>query len=225
MHAQSVHPVVWAVLVLLMLMAAEAWAQNSSLLSTDDAEKGPLTLPKCSWTYTPAEVKQFRLNDLVTIIVSHQSVVISEGEMDRKKKAHGDLSLSDWILLKSLTHVIPAPMTNGEPRIRGAVDNKMRSEASLETRDSIKFKIACRVIDIRPNGNLILEGRQTIHNSDEVWDCALTGEIKPEAVLPNGTVLSENVADLRIDKRESGHVRDGYRRGWMLRWLDKYQPF
>ena len=35
---------------------------------------------------------------------------------------------------------------------------KMRSEASLETRDSMKFKIACHVVDKRPNGNLIIEG-------------------------------------------------------------------
>ena len=43
--------------------------------------------------------------------------------------------------------------------------------------------------------------------------------------MPNNTVLSENVADMRIVKRETGHVRDGYRRGWALEWLDKWQPF
>lgn len=44
-------------------------------------------------------------------------------------------------------------------------------------------------------------------------------------MLPNNTVLSENVADLRVAKQERGHVRDGYRRGWFLEWLDKWQPF
>ena len=134
------------------------------------------------------------------------------------------LKLPDWILLKGFA-AIPDPQSLGDPKIRGEVDNKMRSEAGLETRDSMKFRIACRVVDIRPNGNLVLEGRRTIHNNLEVWEQSLTGEIRPQDVLPNNTVLSENVAELRVDKREAGHVRDGYRRGWMLRWLDKWQPF
>jgi flagellar L-ring protein precursor FlgH len=89
----------------------------------------------------------------------------------------------------------------------------------------MKFRISCRVVDIRPNGNLVIEGRRTVHNNSEVWEQSLTGEVRPKDVLPNNTVLSENVAELRIDKREAGHVRDGYRRGWLLKWLDKWQPF
>ena len=52
-----------------------------------------------------------------------------------------------------------------------------------------------------------------------------SGEIRPGDVLPTNTVLSENVAELSIHKREAGHVRDGYRRGWFTRWLDMLQPF
>jgi flagellar L-ring protein precursor FlgH len=89
----------------------------------------------------------------------------------------------------------------------------------------MKFRITAEVIDIRPNGTLVLEGRRTIRANEEVWELSLGGVIRPEDVLPDNTVLSEDVADLRIIKREKGHVVDGYQRGWLLKWLDHYQPF
>ena len=222
--AKMMYSAALAVLVLSVGMGGKASAQNSSLFQGGDRQR-PLTLREHSWTYqAPPEMKTIQLNDLVTIIVSEQSVVTSEGEVDRKKKAHGDLILKDWILLKGL-FAYPDPQALGDPHIRGEVDNKMRSQGTIETRDSMKFRITVRIADIRPNGNLILEGHREIRNNSEVWDYSLTGEIRPEDVLPNNTVLSETVADLAIHKRETGHVRDAYRRGWLLRWLDKYQPF
>jgi flagellar L-ring protein precursor FlgH len=202
--------------------AAAAEGPSSSLFGSPQRRQA-LTLPEYSWTY-PKEVDEVRLNDLITVIVDEKSAVISEGEMDRKKKAHGDLILKDWILFDGLSF-IPDPQTLGDPHVRGEVDNKMRSEAGLETRDSMKFRIACRVMDIRPNGNLVIEGHRTVRNNAELWEQSLTGEVRPKDVLPNNSVLSENVAELRIDKHEAGHVRDGYRRGWLLRWLDRWQPF
>jgi flagellar L-ring protein FlgH len=214
-----------------LLAAAALWAccsaamaQSSSAYGPPD-QRRPLTLYQDSWTAErPPEPKLIRLHDVVTVVINEQSVVISEGEIDRKKKAHSKMALSDWILLKGLT-AVPDPQSAGEPRITGTLDNKLRSEASLETRDSMKFRIACTVVDIRPNGNLILEGRRYVRNNEETWEYAVTGEIRPEDILPNNTVLSENVAALHVDKRESGHVRDGYRRGWLLEVLDRWQPF
>jgi flagellar L-ring protein precursor FlgH len=207
---------------LLLAVVAEAAGPSSSLFGNPERRQ-PMTLSEYSWTY-PQEIDEIRLHDLITVIVDEKSMVISEGEMDRKKKAHGDLILKDWILLDRFS-IIPDPQTLGDPHIRGEVDNKMRSQANLETLDSMKFNMACRVVDIRPNGNLVIEGRRSIQNNNDRWEYSLTGEIRAKDVLPNNTVLSQNVGELRIDKRESGHVRDGYRRGWMLRWLDKWQPF
>ncbi len=205
-------------------VASEAAGPNNSLFNYS-AQTLPMTQLNYSWLHEArTEQKEIRKWDIVTIIVKHQATMISEGEMDRKKKANGDLVLTDWILLKGL-HAFPDPQTLGDPRIAGKVDNKMRSEAGLDTRNKIQFTIACHVVDIRPNGNLILEGRHTIENNEETWNYALTGEARPEDVQPNNSVLSENVADVRIKKWESGHVRDGYRRGWLLRWLDMVQPF
>jgi len=213
-----------AALALFAATAETASAQSASMFG-DPQKRQPLTMGEQSWMYEqPVEPKRLGLHDIVTIIVDEKAAVISEGEMDRKKKAHGDLVLKDWVLLKGLS-LIPDPQSLGDPRVTGKLDNKMRSEAGLETRESMKFRIACTVVDVRPNGNLVIEGHDEIRYNRETWNYSLNGEIRPEDVLPNNTVLSENVTHKRIHKRESGHVRDGYRRGWLLRWLDTWQLF
>ena len=184
-----------------------------------------MTMVKYSWTYQqPVEPHPIRLHDIITVQVNETSTVNSEGQMDRKKKGYGDLTLPNWILLKGLS-VVPDPQTAGSPHIRGEVDNKLQSQAVFETKDAMKLQIACNIVDIRPNGNLVIEGRRTIKNNEDTWEYSLGGEIRAEDVLPNNTVLSQNVSNMRLVKREEGHVRDGYRRGWFLQWLDKYQPF
>jgi flagellar L-ring protein precursor FlgH len=73
---------------------------------------------------------------------------------------------------------------------------------------------------------LIVEGHRAIQNNNEMWTYSLTGEIRPEDInKQTNTVQSEQIAQLRITKREGGNVRDGYRRGWLQRALDQYQLF
>jgi flagellar L-ring protein FlgH len=215
-----------AIIILLAVgtLAPPASAQNSSLFGSSESRR-PMTLDRYSWTYVkPVEPQPIQLHSLVTVMVNEMSVVISEGQMDRKKKGYGDLKLPNWILLKGFG-VIPDPQTAGSPHVRGEVDNKLKSQANLETRDKMTFKMACEVVDIRPNGVMVLEGHRTIANNEELWEYLLTGEIESRDILPDNTVRSENISKLTIKKNERGHVRDGYRRGWMLDWLDKYQPF
>ena len=153
--------IAFAGLLVAALLSAEAYGQNSSLSrrrETKQQGQQGMTLDQVSWTYqkVPAQ-RPLDLNDQVTVWVDSSSVVISEGQMDRKKNAYGSLTLKDWILLKGLS-VIPDPQSAGDPKIRGEVDNKLTSKANLETRDSMKFKMACKVVDIRPNGILVIEG-------------------------------------------------------------------
>jgi flagellar L-ring protein precursor FlgH len=204
--------------------AGQCFGQNSSLLNQGEQRQG-LTLEHASWTYQRApELKPIGLNSQVTVLVNNKSVFINDGSMDRKKNGYGSLTLPNWVLFKGFS-MIPDPQTAGDPKIRGEVDNKLRSQANLETREQLEFKITCKVVDIRPNGILVIEGTNSVKNNDEVSNYSLTGEIRPEDIKPDNTVLSSSIASLRVNKYEEGHVRDGYRRGWLLKWLDKYQPF
>jgi flagellar L-ring protein FlgH len=210
--------------LLLIVMAADAAAQSGSLYARV-ARQRPWSAKELSFIYQEHEPpKEYRLHDIVVVLVDENTRVLSEGEINRKKKADGSMTLSDWIGIDGWA-IRPDPQTPGDPTISGKMENKYKAEGELETRESLKLTIACTVVDIRPNGLLILEGHSSIRVNSEQWIVSLGGMVRAEDILPNNTVLSEKVADMRLDKREAGNVRDGYRRGWFQKWIDRYQPF
>ena len=96
------------------------------------------------------------------------------------------------------------PSTGGQ-QINGTLQGQFQAQSNLDTKDLMQFSIEARVVDIRPNGHLVLEGHQTMINNEEKWDRTLSGIVRPEDVLPNNTVLSEKVAELSIRQEGGGH--------------------
>jgi flagellar L-ring protein precursor FlgH len=95
----------------------------------------------------------------------------------------------------------------------------------METRDSLTFRIGAHIVDIQPNGNLVIEARRHIRIDEELWEQSLTGVVRRQSIGPDRTVRSDEIADLWVDKRKQGFVKDGYTRGWFTRWYDKWKPF
>ncbi len=217
----------WAVLSSLLaagLSVRMAVAQSGSMYGTPEGRR-PLMLGDTSWYFVEQEPpRELRLNDLVTVVVIQSAQVLAEGDVQRTQRARYDAVLLDWIKMAGLS-IKPATQPDGDPRIRATLNSQLQTNMDLATRESIKFRIAARIVDIRPNGNIVLEAHQTIRNNNEVWEASLTGVARREDVLPDNTVLSQNVAELNIHKREKGHVRDAYKRGWLLRFFDYVRPF
>lgn len=216
-----------AVCVVWCAMADVTFAQDSSLYLRGPVvdPRLPLTLENGAFLYRkPEPIPELKLHDIVTVVVNLNSRVLSDGEVESRKRANLDAVLSDWIVFKGLS-VRPDPQSDGDPRIAGQLNSQFRAESELELRNALTFTIAAEVIDVRPNGTMVVEGRQTARNNEEVWELSLTGIIRREDVTPDNKVLSEDVAQLQVFKREVGHVRDGYRRGWFQRFYDFIQPF
>jgi len=204
--------------------ALPALAQSSSLLGNSGSRR-PLTLATASWTYqAPPEQKQWKLNDFVTVMVEEKMKMIREGIIDQYKKVEEATALTDWVMMDGFS-IEPDPQSKGDPTIGAAVDNKYRAQANLHNSDNFETSIQCTVADIRPNGTLVIEGHAKVTVDEEDWELSLSGVVRPEDIMPNNTVKSEKIAEKQILRRSAGHGRDGMRRGWLQRVLDKIQLF
>lgn len=207
--------------------AARAPGQNSSLFHHDlpANDQDALRLSSSSWLFQKSDPPaQVRLHDLITIYVDEKSAVTSSGQLDRRKTGKYDAQLKNWIRLDGWA-IKPAPMSNGQPEANGTLDSQYQADAELQTKDALTFKISAEIVDIRPNGNLIIEAHHKIQVNEDIWVASLSGVIRREDVLPNNSVLSQNIAELMIEKKEVGNVRDGYRRGWLTRLYDRLSIF
>jgi flagellar L-ring protein precursor FlgH len=191
-----------------------------------DGNLTPYMPPQTSWYEFPLPPpKEVRVQDIVTIRVDVSTRMISDAEWQRRKNGRYDALLNDWVVLKGLRAVKPAPQSDGDQRIQGNLNIQDRSQGELETSESLKFEIAATVAAILPNGNLVLEAHRTIRNNHEYWLHSLSGVCRREDIGPGNLILSKDLANLQIEKRELGQVRDSYKRGWLTRIWDEHTPF
>jgi flagellar L-ring protein precursor FlgH len=208
-----------------------AFAQDSSLLTAPLAPappQGQLTLDNSSFIYRKlppeAEHRELVLHDIITVLVDYRSSMLSEGDANNKRTASLNAVLSDWLKFTG-KDLIPSPQSNGDQRVNGSLQSQFKAESDMTLKDTLTFKIAAEIIDIQPNGNLVIEARSEFHINEEVWQHSLTGVVRRQSIGPDRTVRSEEVFALRLDKRNNGFVKDGYARGWFTRWYDKWKPF
>jgi len=226
-----------AVVGVLALMTTAAHGQDSSLYAREavrpiQPQAGPamidpqLKLADASWIYTPTPPpREIQKHDIVSVRIDIMSRMQSDGELRRRKNGLYDARLSDWLIFDGLRWVKPSPQSDGDPRVRGELRSQYRSLGELETSESLAVNVAAEVVDIRPNGNLVLEGRAATRINDETWTIAIAGICRPESIGPNNVVLSRDIINLDVRKVETGSVAAGYQRGWFQKLFDVFQPF
>lgn len=191
-------------------------------------QKAQLTLQNSSFIYRPtppeAERRELQINDIVTVLVDYRSSLISEGDANSKRNLDFHAVLSDWLKFDG-KNIMPAPQRNGEPTISGSLDSQYKTQADISANDALTFRIAATIVDIRPNGNLVIEAHSEVQHDDEVWEQSLAGVIRRQSIGPDRTVRSDDVAERQIRIRKKGFIHDGTQRGWFTKWYDQVKPF
>ncbi len=208
-------------------MVGSAAAQSSSLYhrTIPYSGDGPVRLED-TYGYIPAPPpRELRKHDIITVRVDEVQRVKSTGETSARRNALYDALLKDWPMLIGLKAIKPSPQAQGDQRVNGQLNTIYRSEGELETNELVTFNISAEIVDIRPNGNVVLEAHKNVRVNNEVWSVSLTGECRPQDISPDNVVLSRHIANLQIQKFERGNVRESYRRGWFTKLFHLFQPF
>jgi flagellar L-ring protein precursor FlgH len=173
------------------------------------------------------EPREFMKNDLVTIIVreSFESEMDSEKSTEKTSDLSGGITQFPRLTLKDLLDLQIPQGTAGPALVELGFERSYEGEGEYERTESMTGRVRARIIDIKPNGMLVLEARRTIINDGEQSVLVATGNCMPEDITADNSILSTQLENLFIDKQHSGDLRDSGEKGWLTKLFDAVFDF
>jgi flagellar L-ring protein FlgH len=171
------------------------------------------------------EPRVLKKHDLVTIIVREESESKSEGTSDLKKQADLDAKIEQFVKLNLAQQSLQSGVGAIQPEIQMTGTHNFKGEATVDRSDSLTLRVQAEVVDVKPNGTLVLQARANVTMDEEEQTIVLSGVCRAEDVTPDNTVLSTQLYDKAVTKTTKGAVRDTTKRGWVPRLLDVINPF
>ena len=173
-----------------------------------------------------ADNKAFRLGDIVTISVQEDDTV-SQSVADSLSKVTSTQGQINTINIPSLTSGNVQSLLKGAltPEVQYGSTRTLAGKGSYNLQGSITTQISAVVMEVLPNGNLVIEGSRMKQSVDNKVLIRISGIVRPEDISNTNVVLSSAVADAKIVYESSGPIANSNRWGWFERFVDHIWPF
>lgn len=163
------------------------------------------------------------VGDVLTILVQENNTASKDNSIKTAKNTSIDAALATFLYSPAASGLLTK---SGEmPAIKANSKTDFDAGGKINNTEKITARIAVRVVDVLPNGNLVIEGRRTITFARETQDAVLRGVVRAEDITANNNVYSFNIADATIKYTGQGAVSETTRKGWFTRLWDFLTPF
>lgn len=157
------------------------------------------------------------INDLVTIrvIESIEGTGTADSALEKNSSAKAGVSQIFGAETKLPSFLDPTNL------VGASSDSQFKGGGTTSRAGTLTATITARVVEVLPNGDLVLEGAREIEINGDRQMVVLTGVARPRDVSDQNVVLSPAIGQLRIRYFGRGLIRDNLKPGWLIRVINK----
>jgi len=157
------------------------------------------------------------VGDTITIRITESTSAStkSNDKLDKSNTSSASITGLNGVLGKSLVGL----------NYETASANSFSGKGEAANNNVFTGNMTVTVIDVYPNGNLLVSGEKQLAIGHEQEFVRISGVINPSFVDAANTVASSNIADARIEYKSSGQISDGLVMGWLARFFLSVMPF
>ncbi|MBW1720726.1 MAG: flagellar basal body L-ring protein FlgH [Deltaproteobacteria bacterium] len=194
-------------------------------------QRGPINMDGGLWSENRHrglfnDLRARQVGDLVTVNIVETSKASKKATTKTGRESSINAGISNLLGYESRLSKIGVPgQFKNDTMLKASMKNDFSGSGETTRDETMTASITARVIQVLPNGNLVIKGVREIQVNNENQVITLTGIIRPEDISPDNTVLSSYIADARIAYSGRGPVTDKQKPGWLLRIVDSVWPF
>jgi len=168
------------------------------------------------------------IGDILTIRISEESTVDNKAKRDLQKETSrtsdfdGELGINRITSNGGVSRVLPN-IPGFTMQAEGS--NTVKGKADFKDERSFIDRVSVVVLDVLPNGNLVVLGTRDRNIAGDIQTIEVSGIIRPSDIAFDNTVKSEQVANFHIITRNSGIAAAYTGPGWAGRLFDILWPW
>lgn len=163
--------------------------------------------------------KAFRMHDVVSIVVTESLAASTDGQVKNTRASNAN---------SGLTALFGALKTgNNLQNLMGATASSgLTAQGQSTTNSSLSTTFGGEVVDVLPNGMLVVQATRELTFSEQTQLIKLRGLVRPEDVSAQNQILSTDMTDLELEVTGKGIVNDStYRQSPIMRFLERLLVF
>jgi len=200
--------------------------------------EGSLWMPNNSRSFLFGDNKARNVNDIVTVNISEISDASRNATTKLNKKGGMKSGITKffgspldfgmenmWGKNTGAATAAKRAETPFSPELETDAQNTFDGSGSTLRKDKVIATISAKVIEVYPNGNMMIKGKREITVNNEKQFIFLSGIVRPEDISVNNVVLSSSIADAKISISGEGVIADKQDPGYGHRFFDVVWPF
>lgn len=213
-HTSWHRPGLGVVLAGALLLSLSGTAQAESLFrasAVHQDDRGPIVSRSL---FTPPISRQ--VGDIVTIQINEKNIMNTQAELkiNRAQAIGSDNAGTINMVTRFIVDKLPfkrgkETLTNklSVPSLAGSESNNTFNSKAQGTRSrTLQDQIACQVVQVLPNGDLIVQGQKTVMMNKEREELIVTGIVRPYYLDRDNRISSDRVANFQMMQGGKGVI-------------------
>jgi flagellar L-ring protein precursor FlgH len=166
-----------------------------------------------------SDVRAMKPHDLISVVVSENLAASTDGTVKNSRASNASSQISALFGLlhagNAMQNLVNQTSTAG-----------LNAQGTSETSSSLSTTFGGQVIDVLPNGVLVIEAAREVTFSQQTQTIVLRGLVRPEDISQQNQVLSTAISSLELEVRGKGIITDyTHRQNAVVRLLEKILIF
>jgi flagellar L-ring protein precursor FlgH len=165
------------------------------------------------------DMRAMRPHDLIQVVVQESLVASTDGTVKNTRASSASSSITSLIgALKS---------SNALQNLLGQTSaSALNAAGASATNSSLTTTFGGQVIEVLPNGTLVIEAARQVEFSQQTQTIVLRGLVRPEDISQENQVLSTAISSLELEVKGKGIVNDStYRQNPLVRFIERLLVF
>ena len=165
------------------------------------------------------DAKAVRLHDVVSVVVTESLAASTDGQVKNARASNANSGLTSLFgalkAANALQNLVGMSTASGQT-----------AQGQSTTNSSLATTFGAEVVDVLPNGMLVVQATRQITFSQQTQLIKLRGLVRPEDVSSQNQVQSTAMTDLELEVTGKGIGNDStYRQNPLVRLLEKLVVF